>query len=139
MRRGDAHRLDDVVGEQGPLVEVDRRLGHRPGDVGVGREVDHHLVAAHRVGERGEVSDILAHHTEPWVVAMRVEMRFSTRAEVVEDGHLHQILRPEQAIDKRGADESRTSCDEVSDRGRFGQTGTEAIDSHFVDSDCRAG
>ena len=35
-----AHGLDDVVGEQRALVEVDGGFGHRGGDVGVRGEVD---------------------------------------------------------------------------------------------------
>ena len=45
-----AHRLDDVVGEQSPLVEVDFRTFGGKSDVGVGGEMDDPVMTLHGGG-----------------------------------------------------------------------------------------
>jgi hypothetical protein len=54
------HRLDDVVGQDGSLVEIDLRLCGGAGDVRVRREVDDDLMIGHRLDQQIEMADIAA-------------------------------------------------------------------------------
>jgi hypothetical protein len=119
------HRLDDVVGEQGSLVEVDRRLGCGTGDVGVGGQVQDHVVPTHSLGERVEVLDVAALDPEPVVVRVGLQVPLASGGEVVEDRHLLAVL--EQPVDEVAAQKAGPTDDEIAahggDAGRAGGVG----------------
>ena len=107
-----AHRLDDVLGQDRALVEVDRRLDRRSCDVRVRREVDHRVVTAHDSRERLEVADVCTLHGQAFVAAVLLEVPLLARGEVVVDRDPGGSAAAEQPIDEVATEKPGAADDE---------------------------
>ena len=64
-RAGPAHRLHDVVGQDGSLIEIDLGLGGGASNVRVRREVDDDIMTGHGLGQQAEIAHIAADDAQP--------------------------------------------------------------------------
>src|SRR5215210_1398646 len=126
-------RLDHEVREVGAFVEIDRGLGRRPRNVGVRREMDDHVMAAHRFRKRRVVLHVRLHDLEPLVAGVGLEVPAAARREVVVHRHLVRLGVAEQTVDEMAADEPRSADEEEPRAGR------QRSDSHFADETWTAG
>ena len=109
-----------------------------PGNVWVGSQVYDKLVSGHSFEQRAVVEDVRTDDTKALVVATGVEVPCSAGAEVVIHGHQLRFRLREEPVDKGASDETRTAGYEHAS-GQGCHSGGEAVDSHLVGINCRAG
>ena len=111
-RAGAAHGFDDLLRQKGAFAEVDVRLHGGARDVGIRRQVNHHVVAVHGAFERGQILHIAANHAQPAILLMMRVMPLAAAREVVVERDSFDAFVAQQPVGKVAADESGAAGDE---------------------------
>ena len=101
-----------MVGDQRALIEVDGRIGHRRGDVGIGGEVDDEIVTRHRLAEAIEIVRIRPHNLQARVVDVIGVVPLLPGREVVIESQLPRPLIGQQRVGEVTADEPGAADDD---------------------------
>src|SRR5208283_4641856 len=100
------HCLNDIIGQHRALVKVDFRLARRAGNVRIRREMNYHLVPAHRRGQAGAIADVPAHYAKTRIADMRFVVPFASGSEVVVERNRGNFAVRQQSVGEVASDET---------------------------------